>query len=145
MGHPVGTAERGLATAQGRLNGPIPHVIIDVPDAELAGRYRELDGRLRTAWSQVDLHETVQAPWGTTSAADAASGFATETLVHDWDLVVATGQTNEAQPEVVRPVLDQAAGPCRLSGARGRRATLSLAGASAESTERLANWLGHHR
>ncbi len=64
MGHLVGTAERGLATAQGRPNGPIPHVITDVPDADLARRYAVLGGQLRTAWSGVELHETVEAPWG---------------------------------------------------------------------------------
>lgn len=90
MGHLVRTAERGLATAQHRPTTSIPHVVTDIPDEALATRYGVLAAHLHPAWSKVGPTDEVRAPWGPTTADAAVWGFATETLVHGWDLAVAT-------------------------------------------------------
>jgi formate dehydrogenase maturation protein FdhE len=53
MGHLLGTARRGLGTAQRVSTREIPHVITDVPDDELAARYVTLAASIRHAWSQL--------------------------------------------------------------------------------------------
>lgn len=95
-GHLLGTAERSVGTAERRSTREIEHVIVDVPDALLARRYRELTQQACIAWSALDPDESVLAPWGQSSAIDAVRGLTIETLVHGWDLAVATGQPSEA-------------------------------------------------
>lgn len=145
MGHLIGTAERGLATAEGRPTGPIPHVISDVPDDELASRYGALGRHLRTAWSQLDPGQAVRTPWGTTTADRAAWGFATETLVHGWDLAIATGQHSETHPGLVQPVLDQASTTLPALERKPSYGSVVTSRPGVGATERLANWLGHQR
>lgn len=145
MGHLIGTGERGLATAQGRPTGLIPHVINDVADDELSARYRALGELLQTAWLQLDPAQSVQAPWGATTADRAAWGFATETLVHGWDLAVATGQHSEADPEMVRPVLDGSRTTVPKHGRKSSYGEAVISRPGVGATEQLANWLGHQR
>ncbi len=135
----------GSGNGRGQATGLIPHVITDVPDDELASCYGALGRHLQAAWSQLDPGQAVQAPWGTTTADRAAWGFATETLVHGWDLAIATGQHSEAHPGLVQPVLDQARTTVPALGRKPSYGSVVTSRPGARATERLANWLGHRR
>ncbi len=106
LGHLIGTTQRGTATGEGRSTRPIPHVITGIADGDHAARYSAAADAAHRAWSSDGrLEELVAAPWGEVPGRDAVWGFANETLVHGWDLAVATGQPPEASPALVEPVL----------------------------------------
>jgi uncharacterized protein (TIGR03086 family) len=144
-GHLIGTAERSLGTAERRSTREIPHVIIDVPDTMLAQRFGELAEQIHSAWSVLEPGEPVVAPWGQCSALDAVRGFTIETLVHGWDLAVATDQPSEAPAglaDAVNVHVD------RVIPETTRNRMYAPAWPSADDagpTEQLANSLGHHR
>lgn len=141
-GHLLGTAERSVGTASRRSTREIAHVIVDVPDALLARRYRELTEQACVAWSALEPDEPVAAPWGQCSALDAVRGFTIETLVHGWDLAVATAQPSEAPTGVAKAVgayVDQVI----PEATRNRMYDPARQPADdAGPTERLANRLG---
>lgn len=69
----------------------------------------EADDLRHRAWSALtSLNDSVLAPWGEVAGHDAVWGFANETLVHGWDVAVATGQPSEAAADLVEPVLERA-------------------------------------
>lgn len=51
-------------------------------------------------WTDDLLTETVTAPWGPAPGGIALGGFVMETVAHGWDLAVATGLEEEADPEL---------------------------------------------
>lgn len=57
MGHLIGTAHRGLETAEGVSTHEPPHVVSDVPDAQPATTYAELADRIRAAWAPSRPHD----------------------------------------------------------------------------------------
>lgn len=141
-GHLLGTAERSLGAAQGRATREIPPVITNVSDAMLARRFRRLVEHIGPAWSAIQANEPITAPWGRYPAIDVVRGFTIETLVHGWDLAVATGQPSEAPAGLAATVegfVDQ------VIPQATRKRMYDEPGASAdhaEPTERLANALG---
>ncbi|BCJ33448.1 TIGR03086 family protein [Actinocatenispora thailandica] len=145
LGHLVGTARRGLGTADGTSTRGVPHVVTDVPDAELAAEYARLAARLGPAWSRRTGQQPVTAPWGRCSALDAVRGFTVETLTHGWDLAVATGQPADALEPVAQRCLALAPDvvPDRLRGVMYDEPVDS--DATIPATERLARLLGHRR
>ncbi|GAB3829361.1 TIGR03086 family metal-binding protein [Dactylosporangium cerinum] len=145
LGHLIGTAQRGLATARRTPTRGIPHVVDDVPDAELASTYARLAASIRTAWTPLSAAEDVQAPWGTCTAMDAARGFTVETVTHGWDLAVATGQPSDAPNGIADRCLADAAAviPDRLRGVMYDRPVVNVQASS--TTEQLAHLLGHRR
>lgn len=145
MGHVLGTARRSLGTAEGSPARDVPHVVADVPDEDLAATFAGLAQRIGSAWSGREARQSVTAPWGPCTAIEAVQGFTVETVVHGWDLAVATGQPQEAVAPVAERCLAFAheVVPRRLRGVMHDepiRPDVAI-----PPTERLANLLGHHR
>lgn len=146
MGHLIGTAERGLATAQ--QHGPrrhIPHVVTGIADQQLADRYAALITSIRSAWARLTSDDLVTAPWGECTALEAARGFTIETVTHGWDLAVAADLPTDAPHDIAQRCLPYAPQviPERLRGVMYDQAVPTDTCASA--TERLAHLLGHKR
>jgi uncharacterized protein (TIGR03086 family) len=144
-GHLIGTAHRGLGTAEGVSTHDIPHVVTDVPDPQLATTYATLAGRIRAAWKPLRFDDQVRAPWGPCTAHTAARGFTIETVTHGWDLAIATDQPSTKLDHVAERCLPFATNviPDRLRGVMYDDPVSGLAATSA--TERLAHLLGHQR
>ena len=145
MGHLIGTAQRGLATATGTPARDVPHVVSDVADERLVATLVDIAGRIPAAWSRLHDTATVIAPWGVCTAIDAARGFTIETIVHGWDLAVATGRPRDVLEAAAERCLPHAAEaiPDRLRGVMYDQPVRCVGLASA--TDRLAHHLGHHR
>jgi uncharacterized protein (TIGR03086 family) len=145
LGHLIGTAHRGLATARRMSTRGIPHVVTNVPDTELAPTYARLAASIRTAWIPLAAADEVVAPWGTCMAMDAARGFTVETITHGWDLAVATGQPSDAPNGIADRCLSYATAviPDRLRGVMYDPPVVEVTASS--STEQLAHLLGHQR
>lgn len=140
LGHLVGTARRGLATATGQSHRGIPHVFSDIPDRELALAYGADAAQLPTAWQKLPGDHVVIAPWGECSALSAVQGFTVETLVHGWDLATAIGRDREARRQVAEPALAYVTVPERLRGVM-YDAPVTAQGHEGPTT-RLAHYLG---
>ena len=143
IGHVTATLARAESVAQ---RGDIGDVgtMIDYRDAHDVASYRD---RAVTAWADDDalLDRPVTVPWGDVPGRGALVGYTNETLVHGWDLAVATGQPCEAPDpliaETILPamqrflVADQRGGPVPFGPVVEPRP-------EAGATERLANWAG---
>jgi len=145
MGHLIGTAERGLGTAERRSMRDVPHVVTYVPDEGLARAYAGLAKRIAHAWAGLSGDDEVRAAWGECSALDAAQGYTVETVTHGWDLAVATGQDSEAPDDIASRCLLVAESivPRRLRGVM--YAEPASPGSAASATDRLASLLGRQR
>ena len=87
-------------------------------------------------------------PWGVVPGAAALGMYVNETLVHGWDLAVATGQPAESPTRSSPQVAFQAArgssrADPRFDGVPFGPVVEPRDGAG--TTERLANWSGHRR
>lgn len=145
LGHLIGTAERGLRTAERRSARHVPHVVEDVPGALMATTYAALVTRIAAAWEQLPGNGAVSAPWGDCTPLEAARGFTVETVVHGWDLAVATGRPSEAPAGIAQRCLPFAGSliPARL---RGVMYGMPVPAQPEEpATGRLARLLGRER
>jgi uncharacterized protein (TIGR03086 family) len=148
LGHLITTVRRMIATAEGRSPLDVPVVTTDVPDAELAGTYAADAKRALDAWSdEAMLDQLVTVAWGRIPGRGALGGYTSETLVHGWDLAVATGQDCEADPALATAILAvaQQAIPAEPRGGHMPFEPPVEPAPTAGPTERLANWSGHHR
>ncbi len=145
MGHLIGTAHSGLATARGAPARDVPHVVTDLADERLAATYIVLAGRINPAWSRLAERAPVTAPWGACTAIEAVRGFTIETIVHGWDLAAATDQPREVLDAAAQRCLPFAPAsiPDRLRGVMYDHPVHSDVPASA--TDRLAHYLGRQR
>ncbi|MBM7276815.1 TIGR03086 family protein [Gordonia rubripertincta] len=140
--HLLATAQRAAALPEGVDVRAMPF-IADRFDAQ---EYATVVARAVDLWSDdATLARMVQVPWGEVPGAGALWGYVNETIVHGWDLAVATGQTSEAVPEAatdtlaivrrfIRPEIRQ--DPNVPFG------SVVVPRPGAGPTERLANWSG---
>lgn len=146
LGHLVATVDRVRTIGEGGEVFAVPHVVTGVPDDGWADAFVAATEKMWTVWDDdARLDTSVSAPWGTVPGRAAIWGYLNETLVHGWDLAVATGQDAEADPELAQAALAIAE---QLIPAEHREATVPFGpvvapAASAGPTERLANWSGH--
>ncbi|GAB3132070.1 TIGR03086 family metal-binding protein [Tsukamurella serpentis] len=136
----VGLRAVALAETAGVEGQPF---LADDFTADAYGAVRE---RALAAWQAAPLDREVTVPWGVVAGNVALGMYVNETLVHGWDLAVATGQAAEfpdgAVPEAVLAVA-QAGLPAQI-----RELPDVPFGSVVEPrdgagpTERLANWNG---
>ncbi|WP_232661688.1 TIGR03086 family metal-binding protein [Pseudonocardia sp. TRM90224] len=145
MSHLVATVERARVIGEGGDFTSIPVLRTGIPDAELATAYGAAAEKTLAVWSDdAVLDRPVTVPWGTVPGRASLWGYLNETLVHGWDLAVATGQPAEADPALAEAVL-QVAGTLLPAERRGGPVPFEAPVAprdDAGPTERLANWSG---
>lgn len=140
--HVVGTAMRAEVAAAG---GDVLAVSTDSPEYSAAD-YAPVVARAIEGWSDDGLlRTTIRVPWGEVPGAGVLWGYVNETLVHGWDLAVATGQSAQADPEVAEAAMVFATRfiPAEIRGdAHVPFGPVVQPRAGAGATERLANWTG---
>lgn len=148
LGHLVATVHRARVIGEGAEPFSVPSVVTGVADDAWADAFAEAEDKLWTVWDDdARLDAELRAPWGVVSGRAALWGYVNETLVHGWDLAVATGRPVEADADLAEAAL----GPARDKIAADRRGGGIPFGPVVEPapeagpTERLANWSGHHR
>lgn len=144
LGHLVATVERARVIGEGGDPRTVPVVVRGLTDP--AGAYAEASAKALAVWSDdALLDRELTVPWGTAPGRGVVWGYLNETLVHGWDLAVATGQDPEADPALAAAVLavvphflpeEPRGGPVPFAPAVPARP-------GAGPTERLANWSGH--
>lgn len=150
LGHLVTTARRPRALAEGTDPLALPLVSTDLPEGPAAGYAAEV-AAVRAGWAGAHgaalLDRAVRVPWGEASGRDALWGYLNETLVHGWDLAVATGQDPETDPDLAVAAMAAARRmiPAGMRGGPMPFAPVVPSAPGAGPTERLANWSGHRR
>jgi uncharacterized protein (TIGR03086 family) len=145
LGHLVATTERARVIGAGGSPFDVPVVVPGIADGDCRDVFAASAARVWEVWDDdTRLTAAVTVPWGTVPGAEALWGYLNEALVHGYDLATATGQPAEADPEVVRPLLDRIAGilPGGFRGGPVPFAAVVEPAADAGPTERLANWSG---
>ncbi|HYH29453.1 MAG TPA: TIGR03086 family metal-binding protein [Pseudonocardia sp.] len=152
LAHLVATAHRAAALGRGEDAGAVPWSAPQAPGDDWAGAYAEAIDGLWAVWradpgSTALLDRPLRAPFGTLPGRAAVLVYTSETLVHGWDLAVATGQDAEADPAVAEAALAamQRALPAEPRGGPVPFAAPVPAREGAGPTERLANWCGRTR
>ncbi|OZM82611.1 TIGR03086 family metal-binding protein [Pseudonocardia sp. MH-G8] len=150
LAHLVATVHRTAAAGRGEDAGTVPWSVPPVPGDDWSRAYADAIDSMWTVWRAADapLDGTVRAPFGTVPGRAALMAYTSETLVHGWDLAVATGQDVEADdPAVAAAALAamQHALPAEPRGGPVPFAAPVPPRADAGPTERLANWCGHAR
>ncbi|MDN5920051.1 MAG: TIGR03086 family metal-binding protein [Pseudonocardia sp.] len=150
LAHLVTTVRRPAALAAGTDPMAYPLVSEDVLDDPTAA-YAAESAAVRRVWSgpagDALLDRPVRVPWGEVPGREALWGYLNETLVHGWDLAVATGQDPEADPDLAAAALAAARRmlPAEPRGGPVPFAPVVPSAPGAGPTERLANWSGHTR
>jgi uncharacterized protein (TIGR03086 family) len=149
LGHLVSTVDRARVIGEGvEPFSSVPPVTTGVADGGWAEAYRAAAEAMWKTWTDDGLLDrTVTAPWGTAPGRAVVWGYLNETLVHGWDLAVATGQDPEADPVLAEAVLQVARTviPAEVRGGEVPFAAVARSRPDAGPTERLANWSGHAR
>jgi uncharacterized protein (TIGR03086 family) len=147
LAHLVATVNRAAAVGRGADASSVPWSAPDAPEDDWASAYREAIDDMWAVWRDGSerLDRTVRAPFGEVPGRAALMAYTSETLVHGWDLAVATGQPAEADPAVAAPVLAlmQRFLPAEPRGGHIPFAPPAPSREGAGPTERLANWCGH--
>jgi uncharacterized protein (TIGR03086 family) len=152
LAHLVATVNRAAAVGRGTDAATVPWSVPPAPGDDWAGAYKEAIDAMWAVWrddpdATARLDQTVRAPFGTVPGRAALMAYTSETLVHGWDLAVASGQDPEADPAVAAPVL---ALMQRFLPAEPRGGPVPFAPPvpprdGAGPTERLATWCGRAR
>ncbi|EON34760.1 hypothetical protein GTC6_00855 [Gordonia terrae C-6] len=140
--HLVAVAHRAAALAE----GADIRTMASIAEQYDARTYAALIDQALDSWSDdTKLSVMVQMPWGEVPGAGALWGYVSETLVHAWDLAVATGRPAEADAELAETTLGVAR---QFIPAAIRTDPAVPFGPVVEPrpeagpTERLANWTG---
>ncbi len=147
LAHLVTTLRRPAALAAGTDPMAAPLVSDDVLDDPVSA-YVDEAAALQAVWSGPDgealLDRVARLPFGEVPARAALAAFLNETLVHGWDLAVATGQDPEADPELATTALATAHAylPAERRGGPVPFGPVVEHRPEAGPTERLANWSG---
>lgn len=141
-GHLIGTAGRAVAVGEGRD----VLTVSSRDDRHDAATYADLTGHAVELWADdAKLSALVQVPWGEVPGAGALWGYVNETLVHGWDLAVATGQDSEPDPALAEATLVVAQhfipAAIRVDDSVPFDPVVEPR-SGAGPTERLANWSG---
>lgn len=146
LAHLVATVHRAAAVGKGVDATTVPWSVPQVPGDDWGSAYAEAIDAVWAVWRDGTdrLDRPVRAPFGEVPGRAALMAYTSETLVHGWDLAVATGQHTEADPALATPVL---AVMERFLPADPRGGHVPFAApvpprAGAGPTERLANWCG---
>ncbi|WP_028925403.1 TIGR03086 family metal-binding protein [Pseudonocardia acaciae] len=145
LGHLVTTVRRAKVIGEGGDPFTVPVVVTGVADDGWADAYAEGAAKLWTVWDDDRMLDVqVTAPWATIPGRVAVWAYLNETLVHGWDLAVATGQGSEADADLALATLEAAAGflPAEPRGGHVPFAPVVEPAPGAGPTERLANWSG---
>jgi len=149
LAHLVATVHRAAAVGRGEDAASVPWSVPPVPGADWAGAYADAIAAMWPVWRAdgAPLDAAVRAPFGEVPGRAALLAYTSETLVHGWDLAVATGQDAEADPALAAPVLAamQRFLPAEPRGGRVPFAAPVPPREEAGPTERLANWCGRAR
>jgi uncharacterized protein (TIGR03086 family) len=145
LAHLVATPQRAAAVGRGEDPFSVPSSAPQPPGDDWAGAYAEAVDAVRAVWRDPELLDRpVRAPFGQVPGRAALMAYTSETLVHGWDLAVATGRPAEADPAIVEPVLAamQRFLPAEPRGGRVPFEAPVPPRDGAGPTERLANWCG---
>lgn len=145
IGHLVATVDRARVIGQGGDLATARTVVTDVPDDGWVDAHRTATERMQAVWADDALLDTpVTVPWGTVPGRAALWGYLNESLVHGWDLAVATGQEPEADPGLAAAGLAAARRvlPAEMRGDGIPFDAVVEPAPDAGPTERLANWAG---
>ncbi|MFP5019530.1 TIGR03086 family metal-binding protein [Pseudonocardia phyllosphaerae] len=150
LAHLVTTVRRPASIAAG--TDPMAHELVsaDVLD-DPAPAYVAEAAALRDAFTgptgDALLDRVAQLPFGEVPGRAALWAFLNETLVHGWDLAVATGQGPEAEPDLAAAALEAARAylPAERRGGPIPFGPVVEPAPGAGPTERLANWSGRER
>lgn len=148
LGHLVATVERARVIGAGGDPASVPLVLTDIADGDYGNAYRSATERMWAVWNDDALLDTVVTPpWGPVPGRGAIGGYLNETLVHGWDLAVATQQKSEAAPDVAEAALTMARAMIPASPRGGFIPFDEVVESSPDAgpTEKLANWSGHGR
>ncbi|WFR72435.1 TIGR03086 family metal-binding protein [Prescottella defluvii] len=120
-------------------------MVTGVADDQWPHAYDRAVEAMRAVWADDALLDTVvTVPWGRVPGRAAVFAYLNETLVHGWDLAVATGQPAEADPVLAATALAVAerAIPEAPRGGPIPFGPVVKPAEGAGPTERLANWSG---
>ncbi|MBN9109088.1 MAG: TIGR03086 family protein [Pseudonocardia sp.] len=148
LAHLAGIMGRAHAAGTGTPPLERPALVTGISDDDLAAAVRQAIDALEPLWhNDTMLDEMIDVPWGRVPGRGVVWGYLNETLVHGWDLAVATGQDCEADPAAAEAALATFAGflPAEPRGGPVPFGPVVEPAADAGPTERLANWSGHAR
>lgn len=146
LGHLLAVVEKPRVVAEGGGVFSVPHIMDGVPDDGWPAAFDDAVRRTTAVWEDdAVLDREVSAPWGSVPGRAALWGFCNETVVHGWDLAIATGQDPEADPALATAVLAVAEQllPANVRGDGVPFDPPVPPRDGAGPTERLANWSGH--
>jgi uncharacterized protein (TIGR03086 family) len=143
--HLVATVDKIRVIGEGGSPFTMPFQV--PPTTDYPAAFAGARSRMWTVWSDdALLDREVTVPWGAAPGRGAMWGYVNETLVHGWDLAVATGQPAEADHGTAEATLAMAR---RLipedRGAGYPFGPVVESAPDAGPTERLANWSGRRR
>ncbi len=98
--HVLAVGERIVAMGQGLPASSTPDHVV-APDGDYASAWTSAGQRAAAAWAGLALDGPVTVPWRDTTVAEAAAIYASEVVVHAWDLARSIGANVAADDALV--------------------------------------------